>query len=78
MAHRVVMKPVNLGEAPKTVCAEARVRFEEIASALEGIPEDSPFWASARVSRLCLVVRGWYFFYAVDGDMLLVTEARPK
>ncbi|MFL5393586.1 MAG: hypothetical protein ACJ79W_13795 [Myxococcales bacterium] len=78
MAHRVVMKPVNLGEAPTAVCAEARVRFEEIAAALKGIPEDSPFWASARVSRLRLVVRGWSFFYAVDGDTLLVTEARPK
>jgi hypothetical protein len=72
------MKAVNLGEAPTAVCAEARVRFEEIAGALEGIPQDSPFWASARVSRLCLVVRGWTFFYAVDGDTLLVTEARPK
>jgi len=78
LAHRVVMNPVNLGDAPKAVCVEARVRFEEIAAALQGIPEESPFWASARVSRLCLVVRGWCFFYAVDGDMLLVTEARPK
>jgi hypothetical protein len=34
LAHRVVMNPVNLGDAPKAVCAEARVRFEEIAVAL--------------------------------------------
>ena len=70
------MKPVNLGDAPKTVCAEARLRFEEIVNALEGIPPDSPFWASVRVSRLCLVVRGWCFFYALDGETLLVTETR--
>jgi hypothetical protein len=72
------MKPVNLGDAPKMVCAEARVRFEEIATALEGIPEDSPLWASVRVSRLCLIVRGWCFFYALDSQTLLVTETRPK
>lgn len=67
-----------LQDAPKAVCAEARVRFEEIALALQELPLDSPFWASVGVSRLCLIVRGWCFFYAIDDETLRVTEARAE
>jgi hypothetical protein len=70
--------PGHLPDAPKAVCAEARSRFEEIAVALQGLPTDSPFWASVGVSQLCLIVRGWSFFYVVDGETLRVTEARAK
>jgi hypothetical protein len=65
-------------DAPKAVCAEARLRFEEIAVALQELPIDSPFWASVGISRLCLIVRGWCFFYAIDDETLRVTEARAK
>ena len=77
MARRVVM-PANIADAPKAICAEARLRFEEIVVALQGIPPESPFWASVQVSRLCLVVRGWSFFYGVDGETLRVMEVREK
>jgi hypothetical protein len=72
------MLPTDVGAAPKPVCAEARIRFEEIAQGLQGIPQDSPFWASVRVSRLCLVVRGWSFYYSLEGETLRVTEVRGK
>jgi hypothetical protein len=72
------MKPANVADAPEGVCAEARFRFEEISEGLQGIPPDSPFWASVRVSRLCLVVRGWSFFYYVDDETLRVTSVREK
>jgi hypothetical protein len=70
--------PADLPDAPKAVCAEARSRFEEIAVALQGLPTDSPFWASVDVSHLCLIVRGWCFFYAVEAEILRVTEVRAK
>jgi hypothetical protein len=63
---------------PVYILQEARLRFEEIAEGLEGIPQESAFWASVRVSRLCLVVRGWSFFYTLDGETLRVTEVRGK
>jgi hypothetical protein len=63
---------------PDDILEEARVRFEEIATGLEGIPETSPFWDSVRISRLCLVVKGFSFFYSVQGSVLLVAEVRPK
>ena len=53
---------------------EARTRFQEIAEGLSGISRDSPFWASVQVSRLCLVVSGWSFFYTLDEGTLRVTE----
>jgi hypothetical protein len=62
--------------APKEVREEARARFEEIAEGLEGIPADSVFWESVRVSRLCLVVYGWSFYYTLDDETLRVTEVR--
>jgi hypothetical protein len=70
--------PAGLPDVPKTVCAEARLRFEEIAAALQGLPTDSPFWASVGVSRLCLIVRGWCFFYSIDAETLRVTDVRAK
>jgi len=60
--------------APKPVCEEARLRFVEIVEGLEGIPPDSAFWASVQVSRLCLVVHGWSFFYMLGDETLRVTE----
>ena len=65
-----------LKEAPANVRDEAQQRFEEIAAGLQDIPAESPFWNSARVSRLCLVVRGWSFFYTLDAETLRVTDLR--
>jgi hypothetical protein len=62
--------------APKEVREEARERFEEIAEGLHGIPSDSVFWESVRVSRLCLVVRGWSFYYTLEDETLRVIEVR--
>jgi hypothetical protein len=62
--------------APAKVREEAQVRFEEIAAGLEGIPDGSVFWESAKVSVLRLVVRGWTFFYTLDGETLRVTDVR--
>ena len=76
MGHRVIMVQPALRAAPKTVRDEARERFEEIAEGLQGIPVDSPFWASVSVSRLCLVVRGWSFYYTLEDETLRVTEVR--
>ena len=77
MARRVVM-PTVLMKAPDGVCAEARLRFEEITLALEEIPSESPLWASVRVSRLCLVVRGWCFLYEIETETLRVTGVHAK
>jgi hypothetical protein len=62
--------------APKDVREEARERFEEIAEGLQGISPDSVFWESVRVSRLCLVVRGWSFYYTLEDETLRVIEVR--
>ncbi len=78
MSHRVIMVDPALAAAPGAVREEARRRFEEIAEGLSGIPLESPFWASTRVSRLCLVVEGWSFFYTLDDETLRVTELRRK
>jgi len=67
-----------LRAAPKAVREEARERFEEIAEGLQGIPADSAFWESVRVSRLCLVVHGWSFYYSLEEETLRVTEVRAK
>ena len=76
MRHHVIMVDPALAPAPEAVRREARSRFEEIAEGLSGIPADSPFWASVQVSRLCLVVSGWSFFYTLDEETLRVTEVR--
>lgn len=76
MRHRVIMVLPALVAAPEEVREEARSRFEQIAGALDGIPPDNAFWASARVSRLCLVVRGWSFFYELDDGTVRVTGVR--
>jgi hypothetical protein len=76
MAHRVIMLDPVVERTPVYVRQEARLRFEEIAEGIQGIPLDSAFWASVRVSRLCLVVHGWSFFYTLDGETLRVTEVR--
>jgi hypothetical protein len=31
-----------------------------------------------QISRLCLMVRGWAFFYIVDDETLRVTSVRQK
>lgn len=69
----VILGPV-LEEAPQYVLEEARIRFEEIAEGVKDIPEDSAFWTSVRVSRLCLVVHGWSFFYTFEKNILRVIE----
>ena len=74
MSHRVIMVDPALAPAPQSVRDEARTRFQEIAEGLSGISRDSPFWASVQVSRLCLVVSGWSFFYTLDEGTLRVTE----
>jgi hypothetical protein len=67
-----------LRAAPKAIRDEAQLRFEEIAVGLQGIPADSVFWSSVSVSRLCLVVRGWSFYYTLDDETLRVTEVLGK
>jgi hypothetical protein len=73
--HRVIISEQVLRAAPRYVCAEARIRFEEIAEGLKDVPEDSVFWRSVGVSRLCLVLHGWSFFYTFEGGALRVTDA---
>ena len=75
-APRVVIVESVLGSAPKYVLEEARIRFEEIAEGVKDIPEGGAFWTSVRVSRLCLVVHGWTFFYTFQDAILRVTEVR--
>jgi len=77
LARRVVM-PAVLMKAPDAVCAEARLRFEEITLALEEVPSESPLWTSVRVIRLCLDVRGWCFVYEIDAETLRVTGVHAK
>ncbi len=76
MAYRVVMLEPVMEATPVYIRQEARLRFEEIADGVQNIPPDSAFWASVRVSRLRLVVRGWAFFYTFDGETLRVEEVR--
>ena len=76
MSHRVIMIQPALKAAPKDVRDEAQERFIEIAAGLEGIPPDSVFWESVRVSRLCLVVRGWSFFYTLEDETLRVIDVK--
>jgi len=76
LAHRVIMVEPVIERTPVYVRQEARLRFEEIAEGMENIPKDSVFWVSVRVSRLCLVVHGWSFFYTIDGESLRVIEVR--
>ena len=74
--RRVIMVRWALGDVPPDVCKEAEARFQQIADGLEGIAPGSPFWASVRVSRLILEVRGWSFVYKLDDEVLRVTEVR--
>ena len=78
MGRRVVMDDHVVEATPVYVRQEARLRLEEISEGMEGIPPDSAFWASIRVSRLCVVVRGWSLFYTCDGEKLRVTEVRGR
>jgi hypothetical protein len=77
VTRRVIMLDPALAAAPQRIRDEARLRIQEIAEGLDGIPEESAFWESVRVSRLCLSVHGWLFFYTVDAQTLHVTDARP-
>jgi hypothetical protein len=76
VTRRVVMSKPVLEAAPEYIKQEARLRFEEIAEGLEGIPTESAFWESVRVSRLCMLIHGWSFFYTLDAETLRVTEVR--
>jgi len=76
LTRRVIMSKPALEAAPADVRAEAQQRFDEIAGGLERIAADNPFWKSADISRLCLMVRGWTFFYTIDAQTLRVTEVR--
>jgi hypothetical protein len=67
-----------LERAPVYVRQEARIRLEQLVDALKQIPADSVFWASARASRLCLVVHGWSFYYTLERGTLRVTEVRSS
>ena len=78
MTRRIIEFAPSALVAPSEIYEEARSRFEEIVEGLEGIPTVSVFWDSVRVSRLCLVVRGWSFFYTIDGLTLRVTDVRAK
>jgi hypothetical protein len=73
----VILETV-LEAAPKYTLEEARIRFEEIAEGVRDIPEDSAFWISVRVSRLCLVVHGWSFFYTFENGILRVTDVTGR
>ncbi len=74
LLHRVIIAEPVLEAAPRYVCAEARIRFEDIAHALKDLPADSIFWKSLAVSRLCLVLHGWSFFYTFERGTLRVTD----
>jgi hypothetical protein len=76
LTRRVIMVEPAIEAAPAEIRAEAKARFDEIAEGVEGIAEDNPFWASVTVSRLCLNVRGWSFFYTLDDGTLRVTDVR--
>jgi len=78
LTHRVIMDRRVLEAAPEYVKQEARLRFEEIAEGVGSIAPDSAFWRSVRVSRLCLVVGDWSFYYVLDDETLRVTEVRRK
>ena len=66
-----------LEAAPQAIRDEAHSCFEQLAEGLGGIPAESAFWDSVRVSRLCLVIRGWSFIYELDDETLRVTGVRP-
>jgi len=78
VTHQVIMDRRVLEAAPEYVKQEARLRFEEIAEGVGSIAPDSAFWRSVRVSRLCLVVGDWSFYYVLDDETLRVTEVRRK
>jgi len=78
LTHQVIMDRRVLEAAPEYVKQEARLRFEEIAEGVGNIAPDSAFWQSVRVSRLCLAVGDWSFYYVLDDETLRVTEARRK
>ena len=78
LSRQVIMVEPALQGAPKAIREEARKSFKEIAEGLEGIPADSVFWESVRVSRLSLIICGWSFFYQIDGKTPRVTEVRLK
>jgi hypothetical protein len=78
LTHRVIMVEPGLRSAPQKIRDEAQRRFQEIAEGLAGIPADNVFWLSVKVSRLCMVVGGWSFFYTVDDETLRVIDVRKN
>jgi hypothetical protein len=75
--HLIDFKVAAVRAAPADVREEARACFEEIAEGLAGIPQNHVFWDSVRGTRLCLVVRGWSFFYSVHRETLRIVEVCP-
>ena len=73
LTRRVIQFALSAESAPAEVREEARARLQELADGLSQIPDESPFWDSMRVSRLCLEVRGWSFLYSFEGETLRVT-----
>jgi hypothetical protein len=78
LARHIVDFTAPAGAAPADVREKARARFQEVADELAGIPPDSVFWNSVRDTQLCLVVRGWSFFYSVDEETLSIVEVCKK
>jgi hypothetical protein len=78
LARHIIDFTAHAAAVPEDVHEEARARFQEVAEGLGGIPPDSVFWNSVRDTQLCLVVRGWSFFYNVDAETLSIVEARKR
>ena len=74
LARHLVDLTVAVRAAPADVREEARACFEEIVDGLAGIPQGHTFWDSVRGTRLCLMVRGWSFFYRVDGETVRIVD----
>ena len=76
MTRRAIEFASATQRAPADVREEARAQLEELSESLSAIPEGSVFWDSMRISRLCLVVRGWSFLYGFTDGAVRVTEVR--
>lgn len=76
LSRQIIDFTAPMGAVPPEVSEKARAAFEEIADGLAGIPQGSVFWDSVRATQLRLGVRGWSFFYTVDGKRLRIVEVR--
>ena len=57
---------VNLGTVPDGVRQEIRRTMEQIAEAMDTVPQASAFWSSLKDSVLQIDVKDWRVVYAVD------------